>query len=202
MDKYSTKLIQNGIALKKYLSREDDSFVVLFEYETSENKQGYWIYEHFFLQMEYYLEFLKVIYPSFGFVFLFDHSCGRDWAREGRLQASIMRKYFGGKQPNIRDTVILGQDGFIGPYDHFLETGDIQKMWWDPDLPDSQLTGPFWISDMENAEHRHNVFTGKTKSRKLNKNKLIERLHSSGVVAKGNKTGIVSKTKENYISVE
>ena len=100
------------------------------------------------------------------------------------------------------DTVILGEDGFLGTYDLILTTRNTQNMWWDPALPDSQLTGSLWISDMENVEHRHNVFTGKTKSRKLNKNKLNDRLHSSGVVAKGHKAGIVSNTKENYISVE
>ena len=89
-----------------------------------------------------------------------------------------MRKYFGGKQPNMRDTVMLGEYGFLGPYDSIFSTGDTQHMWWDPALPDSQLTGPFWISDMEKSEHRHDVFTGNTKPRKLNKNDLIFRLHS------------------------
>ena len=46
MDKYSAKLLLNGIALKKYLSREDNPSVVLFEYGNSKNKQGYWSYKH------------------------------------------------------------------------------------------------------------------------------------------------------------
>ena len=56
-----------------------------------------------------------------------------------------MRKCFVGKQPNIRDTVMLGEDVFLEPYDRILATGYPQYMWWDPDLPNSQLTGPFWI---------------------------------------------------------
>ena len=75
-------------------------------------------------------------------------------------------------------------------------------MWWDPSVIDIQLTGPFWIYDMENEEHRHDMFTGKTKLHKLNKNKLIERLNSSGVAEKGRKADIVREPKENDIAVE
>ena len=111
MDKYASKLLRNGITLKKDLSREDNHFLVLFEYGNYENKQGYWSYDHFVLQMEYCLECLKfitVLYLYFYFFFLFDRSCGIDQALEGILKAIIMRKYSGGKQPNMRDTVILG----------------------------------------------------------------------------------------------
>ena len=89
----------------------------------------------------------------------------------------------------------MGEDGFIGPYDNILATGDIHHMWLDPELPYSQLTGPFWISDMEKAEHRHDVFTVKTKPHNLSKNKLLGRLHSLGVVSKGHKADIFIKEK-------
>ena len=56
MDKDAAKLPRNGIALNKYLSREDNPFVVLFEYGNSDNKQGYWSNEHLVLQMEDCLE--------------------------------------------------------------------------------------------------------------------------------------------------
>ena len=55
-DKDSAKILQNGSALKKDLSREDNPFVVLFEYGNSDNKQGYWSNEHLVLQMEDCLE--------------------------------------------------------------------------------------------------------------------------------------------------
>ena len=48
---------------------------------------------------------------------------------------------------------------------------------------------------MENVEHRHDVCTGKTKPRKLNKNEHIENLHSSGVLAKGHEAAIVINAK-------
>ena len=102
-----------------------------------------------------------------------------------------MRKYFGEKQSSMTNTVILGEDGFLDHMIVFWQTDDTQHMWWDPALPDIQLT-----------EHCHDVFTGKTKPQKLNKNDLIDHLHSSGVVAKGRKADIVSKAKENEIAVE
>ena len=69
----------------------------------------------------------------------------------------------------MRDTVILGGGVFLGPYDIILETGDTQHIWWDLSLPGSQLTGPFWTSEMEKSQHLHDVFTRKTKPHKLKK---------------------------------
>ena len=92
------------------------------------------------------MDCMKVLYPSFDFVFLFDHSCGIDQAHGGGLKASITRKYSDGKQPNMRDTVMLGKDVFLGPYYCILETGNNQHMWWDPYLTDSKVTGTFCIS--------------------------------------------------------
>ena len=148
MDEDDAKLLQNGSALKKYLSREDNHFVVLFEYGNSYNKQWYWSYEHLVLKIEECLELLKFLYLSFGLVFLFDHPCGHYWSLEGGLKSSIVRKYFGGKQPNMKDTVMLREYGFLGPYGRILETGDTQNMWWYPALTDIQLTGHFWISEL------------------------------------------------------
>ena len=48
----------------------------------------------------------------------------------------------------MRDAVILGEDGCLGPYYCIVKTGDTQNMCWDQALPYIQLTGPFWISDM------------------------------------------------------
>ena len=95
----------------------------------------------------------------------------------------------------MRDTVILGEDGFLGPYDSIFVTDNTQSMWWDPALTDIQLTLSLWISDMENLEHCHYVFTGNTKPHKLNRNELIDYLQSSGVIGKGSKSDIDSKEK-------
>ena len=112
-----------------------------------------------------------------------------------------MINYFGGKQSNMRDTVMLGEDGFLVPYDRILATGNTHHMWWDPALPDSQLTGPLWVYDMEKAEHCHDMFTGKNKPRKLNKNEVVDLLHISGVVSKERKAEFFGKAKKNDIAV-
>ena len=102
----------------------------------------------------------------------------------------------------MRDKFMLGGGGFLGAYYSILKTCNTQNMWWGLDLQGIQLTGPFWLSDMENFENHHDEFTGNTKPCKLNKNDLIDRLHSSGETAKGRKDDIISKEKENYILVE
>ena len=71
MEKDAAKILQNGIAQKKYLSREENIFVVLFEYVSYDNKQGYWIYGRLVLQMKDCLDCLNFLYPYFYFVFLF-----------------------------------------------------------------------------------------------------------------------------------
>ena len=78
----------------------------------------------------------------------------------------------------------------------YLATEYTQHVLWDPYLPDIQITGPFWISDIENSEHRHDVFTGKTKPCKLKNNVIIDWLNISGVISKGCKADIFSKAKK------
>ena len=97
---------------------------------------------------------------------------------------------------------MLREDGFLGPYGRILVTDDTQHMCWDLVFLNIQLTGPFWISDTENVKHRHDVLTVNNKPLKWNRNKLIERLHSSGVVEKGSKADNDSKAKENDTAVE
>ena len=96
---------------------------------------------------------------------------------------------------------MLREDGFLGPYGRILVTGNTQHMCWDLVFLNIQLTGPFWIYDMVNSEHRHDFFTGNTKPRKLNQNELIYRLHIPGVVANGCNADIVRNSRECYITV-
>ena len=92
--------------------------------------------------------------------------------------------------------------GFLRPCDRILETGDTHHTWWYPALTYSQLIVPLWLSDIEKVEHHHDVFTGKTKPCKLNKNDIIDLLHSSGVVAKIHKAELFSKEKIKLYSIE
>ena len=110
--------------------------MVLFEYGNSDNKEGYWSYENLVIKMEYYLDCLKFLYPSFDIIFIFEHLCGYDLTREDRLKTSIMRNYFGGKEPSMIDTVILWGVDFLYHMIVFWKTDDTQHMWWDTALTD------------------------------------------------------------------
>ena len=46
----------------------------MFDYGNYDNKHGYWRYENLVLQIEDYLDFLKVLYLSFGFSFSLTNS--------------------------------------------------------------------------------------------------------------------------------
>jgi hypothetical protein len=80
MDEEAAKSKQ-GSASKGALTRSP--FVVEFNNGTQE--QSYWDYEHMVLQLEDFVDCLKVLLPEYDSLFLFDHSCGHDRQREDRL---------------------------------------------------------------------------------------------------------------------
>ena len=63
-------------------------------------------------------------------LFLFDHSCGHDRKRDDGLNYNDMNKGFGGKQPQMRSSLIERADGYLGPFDHTkkLKVGESQTM--------------------------------------------------------------------------
>ena len=75
-----------GSAEKRPLTADKSRFLVLFEY--SENREGYWAYNHMVLQFEDAVDVLKVMHPSFDFVFLFDHSAGHSKRTSGWPQST------------------------------------------------------------------------------------------------------------------
>jgi hypothetical protein len=60
------------------------------------NKVGYWNSMHMAIQLEDVVDCLKVLYPDYEYVALFDHSSGHDRKREGALDAMTMNYDFGG----------------------------------------------------------------------------------------------------------
>jgi hypothetical protein len=58
------------------------------------NNEGYWNSYHMALQFEDVVDCLKVLYPQYEFVFLFDHSQGHARKRNGALDAKQMSKYW------------------------------------------------------------------------------------------------------------
>ncbi len=79
-------------------------FVIEFNYAAQD--EGYRCYEHMVLQLEDCIDCLHVLHPEFDYLFLFDHSCGRDRQREDGLNAERMAKGFSGKQAKLCNTTI------------------------------------------------------------------------------------------------
>ena len=90
------------------------------------NNDGYWNSYHMAIQVEDCVDCLKILFPDYDFVFLFDHSQGHSKKRLGSLQASCVNLKFGGGQPHLRDTKITA--GCLGPFSPTLSVGDIQHM--------------------------------------------------------------------------
>ena len=91
------------------------------------------------IQLKDCVDCLKVLYPDYDFLFLFDHSQGHSKKRVGALQASRVNLKFGGGQPLMRDTEIT--EGCLGPFNPTLRVSDIQHMAFR-----STDDGPFYLS--------------------------------------------------------
>ena len=140
------------------------------------NNEGYWNSYHMSLQFEDVVDCLMVLYPNFDFVFTFDHSQGHARKREHALSALQMRKFFGGKQPRMRDTTILAEEGFLGPHSPMLGVADTQSMVFTVDD-----TGPWYLTPDQQAIQRHSRPTGKFKRVERSKKLLLEALRDKGV---------------------
>ncbi|KAI2513104.1 hypothetical protein MHU86_1396 [Fragilaria crotonensis] len=92
------------------------------------NNEGYWNSFHMSIQFEDVVDCLQVLYPDYEFVFLFDHSQGHARKRDGALSALNMSKGYGGAQSQMRDTVIVQEEGYLGPYSPVLKVGDTQSL--------------------------------------------------------------------------
>jgi len=90
------------------------------------SNDGYWTSYHMAIQLEDCVDCLKILFPDYDFLFLFDHSQGHNKKRVGSLQASRVNLNFGGSQPVMRDTEIT--KGCLGSFAHMLDIGDIQHM--------------------------------------------------------------------------
>jgi len=140
------------------------------------NNDGYWNGFHMSLQFEDVVDCLMVLYPEFEFVFLFDHSQGHARKRNGALNAQHMSKYYGGVQPVMRETKILSDNGFLGPFSPSLRVGDVQSLIFNP-----EDQGAWYLSPAERERQRRDRATGKRKAVKRTKKMLVEALVGAGV---------------------
>jgi hypothetical protein len=63
-----------GSSRKLPLTKNESPFLLFFEY--GENLEGYWTYNNMVIRFEDAVDVLRVMHPTFDFVFLFDHSSG------------------------------------------------------------------------------------------------------------------------------
>ena len=195
--KYSDELAamdKRGTSAKQPL--DSSPFVVQFEYGI--NSEGYWTYDHMVLQFEDCVDVVKVLYPEYDYIFLFDHSCGHDRKRPDGLCANSIRKGFGGKQPRMRNTVIES-DSYLGRFRHglTLPVGSIQTM-----VFSSSDAGPFVMTAEEKELNRNDRQKGKKIKRFRNKRDLQKDLRAKGVSAKGGKDDLQVLCKNKDIPIE
>ncbi|KAI2502685.1 hypothetical protein MHU86_11742 [Fragilaria crotonensis] len=171
-------------------------FVREFEYRA--NSEGYWTYQHMVLQLEDCVNVLKVLYPQYEFLFLFDHSCGHDRQKEDGLNVARMTKLYGGAQKRLRNTVIKQTQGYLGPYSPKLEPGNTQSMVFKADD-----IGPFWMTQTQREERRHDqLLDGQTVTRKYTREELIRHLKEKGITAKGKKEAIQTTAQEHNLQIQ
>ena len=66
------------------------------------------------LQSEDVVDGVQVLYPNFDPVFLFDHSQGYACKCDGALNALNMSKNYGGAKQEMRDTLSMSEEGYLG----------------------------------------------------------------------------------------
>jgi hypothetical protein len=86
------------------------------EFEYGQNNDGYWSYKHMVLQIEDCIDVLKVLFPNFDVLLLFEHSCGHDRQQEHGLNIENMSKGYGGKQSRLCSSIIKEVDGYLGSF--------------------------------------------------------------------------------------
>ena len=124
-----------GNAIKKPLTC--DPFVIEFEYGS--NGEAYWNYEAISMQFEDCIYCMAVLYPEYETVVLFDHSYGHDRKRSDGLNLNGLSKGYGGKQQQMRSSVIIQKEGYLGQYTHLvnmLQIGSSQYIVFNEDDTD------------------------------------------------------------------
>ena len=188
-DEDAAKKIRGNSSNKAGLT--ESPFVVEFEYKA--NNQGYWDYDHMIIQFEDCIDVVKTLHPKFGFMFLFDHSCGHDRQRPDGLSAPKVNKTHGGAQPKMRKSKIETEE-FLGPFPAILQVGGCQHMNYQ--YGDSE---PFYKSEAEREASKFDRQTGVSKSKIRKKEAMETDLRAKGVRAKGNKVAIIELCKQNDV---
>jgi hypothetical protein len=150
------------------------------------------------IQLDNCVDCLKVLFPTYDFLFLLDHSSGHDKQKEDALNAHNMSVKVGGKQKRLRDSKILEEDGYLGPYDHDkkLRVGDIQCF-----VFRESDDGPFYYTQRQRNENRLDVEDG-TLSKDLSRTQLVNELERRNISSQGSKKRLQEICKSNNIPIK
>jgi hypothetical protein len=91
-----------------------------------------------------------------------------------------MSKYFEGKQPIMRDTMIAKCEGCLGPFNPKLHAGDTQRIFFQP-----EDVGLFWMTDQECKRKHHDIIKPGTKLVKQTKKEFIQLLKIKALIHLG-----------------
>ena len=149
-------------------------FLLFFEY--GENREGYWTYSNMVIQFEDAVHVLRVMHPTFDFVFLFDHSSGHATQRPNGLNHNRMNCSYGGKAARMQTTLIEQEQGYLGRFPRTLEPGDTQSL-----VFTNSDNGPFWLSDAEREGCRHDKRFGTFNAVKLTNTEMKQELGNKGI---------------------
>jgi hypothetical protein len=164
-----------GSSRKMPLTKTKSPFLLLFEY--GENREGYWSYINMVIQFEDAVDVIRVMHPTYDFIFLFDHSSGHAKQRPDGLNQHRMNRGYGGKAtPRMRSTLIEKEEGYLGRFPRTLEPGNVQSLVFS----DSDV-GPFWMSDAQREESRDDKRFGTFNTVKLTTAEMKQELEGKGI---------------------
>mmetsp|Transcript_19536 Transcript_19536/g.21850 ORF Transcript_19536/g.21850 Transcript_19536/m.21850 type:complete len:143 (-) Transcript_19536:600-1028(-) len=118
-------------------------------YGSGASCDGYWLYEHFAVQLEDCLDVIQCLYKDkYDYKINVDHSCGHDRQKENALKVENMNHDYGGVvKPSMYDTIMV--DGCLGKFnllkcdkDYKLVLGNVQSLVWK-----ATDYGPYFMQD-------------------------------------------------------
>ena len=62
------------------------------------------------IQIEYYTDYLSYLYPEFDYFFDLNYSSGHNYERPNGLSVTAINLGWGGKERNMRDSVLIKDD--------------------------------------------------------------------------------------------
>ena len=109
-----------------------------------------------------------------------------------------MSKTYGGRaQRKMRETIIKQSLGYLGPHSPKLQVGDTQSM-----VFSATDSGPFWMTEVQREETRHDQILDEPTTREFTKDELVRALKARGVSAKGRKPAVQKIAQEHGLPIK